>query len=114
MVADYTARRLRAALRAPARLRRRLRGAHEGARELAVGDVVDAPAFEIDLAKSSRRQLAPVVVLLERAGDAPDPRLGVLADVGRHVAANNHVGDGEAAAGLLHAERLAQHGVLVG
>ena len=38
----------------------------------------------------------------------------LLPDRRRHLAAHDHVGDGEAAARLQHAERLAQHAVLVG
>ena len=59
-------------------------------------------------------ELARVLVLLERAGDAADPQLHAAPHLGRHLAANHDVGDREAAAGLEHAEGFAQHAILVG
>ena len=44
-------------------------------------------------------------MIAERAGYAADPQLHVLLDDVRHVPADHHVRDGEAAAGLEHAER---------
>ena len=52
-------------------------------------------------------------MVAEGAGHAADPQLHVLLDRVGHVPADHHVRDGEAAAGLEHTERLAQHAVLV-
>ena len=52
-------------------------------------------------------------LLLQRAGDAADPRLHVGAQIGRQLALGDDVGDGEAAARLQHPVGLAQHLPLV-
>ena len=79
-----------------------------------VFDAVGARGFEDNVGESRGGQLGAVVVLVERAGDAANPEHHALADRVRHFAADDDVGNGEAAAGLEHAERLAQDAVLVG
>ena len=63
--------------------------------------------------KPASASLRDVLDLFKRARDAADPQQHVLPHFGRHLAARDDIGDGEAAAGLQHAERLAQHAVLV-
>src|SRR6187431_2005776 len=59
-------------------------------------DVVDAPWFDGD------------IHVLESAGDASDPQLQAALHFPRNLAAHDDVRDGEAAARLQHAERLAE------
>src|SRR5271165_4650813 len=77
-------------------------------------DLVDSGWLDADRLEPGDGELQPIVILIERSGDAADP--------GQHVATNHFgnrpagddVGDGEAAARLQHAERLTQHAILVG
>ena len=79
----------------------------EGARIL---DLIDARHARCSTsANPAAASLAAYSSSLQRAGDAADPQLHAPPDVGRHLAAHDDVGDGEAAARLQHAERLAQH-----
>src|SRR5216117_2694746 len=63
--------------------------------ELWIGCV--AGALDVDRLEAGFRELLPVLVLAERAGDAADPQLDALPDRGRHLASDDHVGDGQPA-----------------
>src|SRR2546426_11313199 len=76
-------------------------------------DRVDPGGLDVDRLEAGFRELPPVLVLAERAGDAADPQLDALPDRGRHLASDDHVGDGQPAPRLQHAERLGKDAVLV-
>ena len=63
--------------------------------------------------KPAAANFAAYSCLFESAGDAADPQFHAAPDVGRHVAADDDVGDRESAARFQHAEGLAQHGIFV-
>ncbi len=106
----------------------RLHGADEGAEKFAVDlwsegvDVdslpgekfagvfgaIDAGGLDCNLLEAGSGQLAAVVVFFESSGDAADPSENALANLGQDLAAGDDVGDGEASAGLQHAEGFAQ------
>ena len=88
---------------------RRRRGRHL----LRVARVVDARRLDADVDEARRAQLRLVLGVEQRAGDAPGPELHRLARRLRERLAEHDVGDGEATARLEHAERLAQHLILV-
>ena len=75
--------------------------------------VVDARRLNADCLESGRREPLPVVIFVERAGNAADPKQHIAADRLRNCAACHHVRNSETAAGLQDAERLAQHFILV-
>src|SRR5215475_10617970 len=74
---------------------------------------VDARGLDVDALEAGLGELVAVLVLLEGAGHAADPELDALADGRRHLAAHDHVGHGETAAGLEHAKGFRQHAILV-
>src|SRR5581483_10283257 len=78
-----------------------------------VFDLINAPRLQLHIGKASGAQLGGVVVLLQRTGNAADPQFHAAANIGGHVATDDDVGHGEAAAGFEHAKGFAQHGVLV-
>jgi hypothetical protein len=63
-------------------------------------DLVHAPGLDFDVRKPGGLQLGYIILLLEGAGDASDPELHAATDVGRHVAADDHVGHREPPLGL--------------
>src|SRR5271157_3328301 len=79
-----------------------------------VVDAVDARGFHFDPLETGRRQLAAVFVLLQRPGHASHPQKHVLADLGRHFAFCDHIGNSHPAARFQHPESLGQHPVFVG
>ena len=64
--------------------------------------------------KPARASLATYSYSCSAPAMQPNPHFHAAAHLFRHVAADNHVGDGEAAAGLQDAEGFAQDLVLVG
>ena len=111
-----------------------LRGADEGAHEFAfdeggdgvdveafggeevagVVDVVDAGGLDVDVGEAGAGEFGGVFGFFESAGDAAGPEFDVAADFGGDLAADDDVGDGEAAAGLEDAEGFGEDAVLVG
>ena len=63
--------------------------------------------------RSRPRRSGAVVLLLQRAGDAADPQQHALANCVGNRPVDDHVRHSESPAGTQHAERLAQHAVLV-
>src|SRR5882672_2508823 len=108
-------------------------GANEGADEFAVDergdfldvdaggsekfagfiDFVNASGLDVHGFEAGGIEFVAVFIFLEGAGDAADPEFHALANVGGDFAADDHVGNGEAAAGLEDAEGFAEHAVLV-
>src|SRR5581483_1099793 len=105
------------------RLRRPNKGAHElpihlrrdrididalTRQELAgVLDIVDSGGLDFDIAESRGAKFVAVLGVAEGTRNTANPEFDVLADLGRHLATDNHVGDREAATGLQYAKRLA-------
>src|SRR5688500_3635470 len=77
-------------------------------------DGVNPPRLDIDFVETGLGEQLLVLVFVQRTGDAADPQLHALAHRLRHLAADDDVGDGEAAAGLEHTEGLAKNPALVG
>ena len=65
---------------------------------------VHARGLDADVLEARRGELACIFRILERAGDAARPEQNLLADLLRHLAARDDIGDGETAAGLQDAE----------
>src|ERR671930_1727957 len=76
-------------------------------------DAIDPGRLDVDGLEARLRELLPVLTLVERPGHAADPQLDALSDRVRHLAADDHVGDGEPAPRLQDAERLGEDAVLV-
>src|SRR5271154_7154868 len=75
---------------------------------------IDAGGFDIDLLKARGCELLAIRGVLERSGDAADPRENALPYFGADFSAGDHVGNGEASPGFEHAEGFAQNLALVG
>src|SRR5436190_15783408 len=88
-------------------------GAGAGQELARVLGTVDPGRLDVDRLEACLRELLPVLTLAEGAGDAADPQLDALADCGRHLAADDDVGDGEPTPRPQHAERLGKDAVLV-
>ena len=56
--------------------------------------------FDADVFESGPGELRDVLVIAQRAGHAADPQLHALPDCGRHLAANDDIGDGEPSPGF--------------
>src|SRR5277367_801157 len=111
-----------------------LRGTYEGAENFSVYlgrdrihvDVVAGEKFasvfhaievgrlDLDIFKSGLLEFAAVFIFFERSGYAANPEQDTAANFGGDFAARYYVGDGEASAGLEHAEGFAQDLVFVG
>src|SRR4051812_3223239 len=90
-------------------------GGTAAARALGIGAAVNIRDDELDAGEAGRSQLPAIFALFERAGDATGPTREVFLHVGGdRRTLGGHVADGEAPARPEDAERLAQHGVLVG
>src|SRR3981081_4340156 len=59
---------------------------------------VDACRLKSNLLKSGAAQLAAILALLQRSGDAAHPRQHALPNLRRHFAASHYIGHGEASA----------------
>src|ERR1700694_604603 len=76
-------------------------------------DAIDSRRLDLDLLKSGGGQLPAIFIFFQSSGDATDPCQHTLTHFRRHLAARDHVGNSELSARFQHAERLAQHAVLV-
>src|SRR5437867_9217064 len=74
---------------------------------------VDARGLDFDRLEAGGSELGAVLRLFQCSRNAPCPKLHASADGGWHFAANHHVRDGKAAAGLEHSIRFAEDAVLV-
>src|SRR5689334_1872380 len=63
-------------------------------------DIVNARGVDVDVGKTSLRQLRNVFVILKRTGDTSNPQQHALPHFFRCLAAHDHIGNGEAATRL--------------
>ncbi len=63
-------------------------------------DAINAGRFDVDFIEAGAGQLGYILVFLQCSRDATDLHSHAAAHLFRHVAADYHVGDDEAAAGL--------------
>ena len=78
-----------------------------------VFDAVNPRGLDIDIVKTGLGKFRHVFVIAQGTGDAAHPKLHVFLDFGRHIAPDNDIGYGEAAAWSEHAKRFLQHEILI-